>query len=156
MSFVLVDLMLYDGRCATLCQCHSMSEASSVLLTLMEIIYWRILEISLYVSSNISSLWVQSLTGDCGQGVVLTVLDYRPAFGFELRVMVLADECRLQACVGATLIVLHQTFHIVWVSYLVSNRERTPYIENGFREKQRTFSKWQELTGSWRQVYSGL
>jgi hypothetical protein len=35
----------------------------------MEIIYWRILEISLYVSSNISSLWVQSLTGDCGQEV---------------------------------------------------------------------------------------
>jgi len=69
MSFVLVDLMLYDGRCATLCQCHSMSQTSSVLLTVMEIIYWRILEISLYVSSNISSLLVQSLTDDCGQEV---------------------------------------------------------------------------------------
>jgi hypothetical protein len=37
------------------------SQAASVLLTVMEIIYWRILEISLYVSSNMSSVRVQSL-----------------------------------------------------------------------------------------------
>jgi hypothetical protein len=47
--------------CATLCQCQLTSQASSVVLTVMEIIYWRMLEISLYVSSNISSVWVQSL-----------------------------------------------------------------------------------------------
>jgi hypothetical protein len=71
----------------------------------MDIIYWRILEISLYVSSNISSLWVQSLTDDCGQEVLLTVLDYRPAFRFEPRVILHAGECRLQACVDVTHVV---------------------------------------------------
>jgi hypothetical protein len=37
-----------------------MSQAASVLLTAMEIIYWRVLEIGLYVSSNISSVMAPS------------------------------------------------------------------------------------------------
>jgi hypothetical protein len=49
-----------------------------------------------------------------------------------------ADECRLQAFVDATHIVLHYTFHIVWVSDLISNRKRTPYVEDCLKEMQIT------------------